>query len=68
MAGKVKDRGVCRRCPHCRGDLERFELAGDEREVVVAEVCRDCGFSYPERVEVRRNKGGGSGGLGKSSS
>jgi len=63
MAGKVVDRRVLsiRKCPFCAGDLERLEIAGDEKEVVIADVCWNCGFDYGERIERKRNIGGGDG-------
>lgn len=62
MAGKSKDRGIQlkmpsatnRKCPRCFHHTRRLELAGDEREVVVADVCLNCGLEFSERVEVRR--------------
>jgi hypothetical protein len=34
--------------------LERLEVAGDEREVLVANVCWNCGWDSGEHVEVKR--------------
>jgi len=55
MVGKVKDRRVLeiRKCPRCGRDLERSEIAGDERKVVVANVCWNCGWDLLH-VEVKR--------------
>jgi len=53
MAGKVKDSRV-RKCPRCSRDLRRVEVAGDEKEVVVSDVCFSCGFDSGERIERRR--------------
>lgn len=58
MAGKVKGRRDLRKCPRCAGNVERLEIAGDEREVVIADVCLNCGLEFSERVEVKRNIGG----------
>lgn len=56
MAGKVQDRRVLsfRKCPRCMRQLERLEVAGDEREVVIANVCWNCGWDSGEHVEVKR--------------
>jgi len=56
MAGKVKDRKalVNRRCPHCCGEMKRIEVSGDEREMLVSDVCWNCGFDSGERIERRR--------------
>jgi uncharacterized protein with PIN domain len=53
MASRLEDRRKVelRRCPECGRELERWEVAGDEREVVVANVCRGCGTEYGEWVE-----------------
>ena len=56
MAGKAKDSLVLgiRKCPRCGSALERSEIAGDERKVVVANVCWNCGWDSGEHVELKR--------------
>lgn len=58
MAGKAKGRRDLRKCPRCFGNVERLEVAGDGREVVVAVVCLNCGFELSEHIERKRNIGG----------
>lgn len=52
MAGKVED---LRKCPQCFHYLERLDLAGDEKERVIAIVCLNCGFELSERIERIRS-------------
>ena len=56
MAGKVKDHRAFSKCPRCMKYLERMEVAGDEREVVVVFVCMSCGFECGEHVEAKGKK------------
>jgi len=59
MAGKVKDSLVLNgKCPRCFHGLERWEISGDEREVMVADVCWNCGFEVGKRIEKKRKAGG----------
>lgn len=56
MVEKVKDHGMKlnRKCSWCFNLVERMEVAGDEREVVVIDVCLNCGMEFGERVEEKR--------------